>query len=178
MRCLSQLQVPLRQRFKRPQRRFLTFEEPLMKPRGFFLHPLECPQVFLNQCQSRCLARRCHRSTLHLDLASTRLSTFDSRPLIDVRHAVRIGFEYAALRGHDMALRGSDILKVIPRTGGRLRGTRRDLGSLERSHHLGTRRDGGAWLHVVGSRNRNAQPVRATCFGGTAAVRIPWGPVD
>ena len=49
--------MPLRQRLERPQRRFLAFEEPLMKSRGFFLHPLECSQIFLDQCQAIGLAR-------------------------------------------------------------------------------------------------------------------------
>ena len=49
----------------------------------------------------------------------------------------------------------------------------------KRSGHRRTGRDGGARLHVVGSTNRNAQPLRAAgVFFGAASVRIPFRPVD
>ena len=49
--------MPLSQGLEGPQRCILPLKEPEMEPRRFFLHPLECPQVVLNQCQRTGLVR-------------------------------------------------------------------------------------------------------------------------
>ena len=165
-RSLRQFQMPLREGLERAQCGFLSFQEPLMQSRGFLLHPLEYSQVFPDRRQrlirrwSIGIEARCGRFAGRLGgdprfcHDSGRTALFAQRRLARVEW---IDIENAALGRHDVTWR------------------RR----LERGRHRRARRDRGARLHVVGSTNRNAQPVRtAGVFWRATSVRIPLAPLN